>query len=126
MSAPTDAPSGAVGRRLELRIAVACEDNGADLLVRASSSDRVGDLARSAANSLGYSGGQLTLWCARRSEPLLDPEELGTAGIRWGDRLLLGKAPREPTRVGGTARVAIVVSGGPCAGESFELGDGAY
>ena len=70
--------------------------------------------------------GERRLWCERRGELLDGDLELGAAGIRWGDRLVLGAVAGEPTHVGGTARVELLISGGPCAGERFELGDGTY
>lgn len=125
MSASTDGLAGAVGERLELRITVSSGAHERDLLVRAAPADRVGDLAEAAADELGETA-QLGLWCERRGEQLDADIPLGRAGIRWGDSLLLVPAIRDPTRVGGTARVELVVTGGPCAGERFELGDGSY
>jgi S-DNA-T family DNA segregation ATPase FtsK/SpoIIIE len=125
MSASTDgSAAAAVGERLELRITVSSGAREVDVLVRAAPSDLVGQLAGAAAEELDEEarGG---LWCERRGERL-DPEvSLGRAGIRWGDRLLLG-AVREPTRVGAEAHVELVITGGPCAGERFELGYGSY
>ena len=125
MSVLTDDRDGAVGERLELRISVASGAREQDLLVHTSAADRVGQLAQAAAEELGESA-RLGLWCERRDEQLNADLPLGRAGIRWGDRLLLVPPIREPTRVGGTARVELVVTGGPCAGERFELGDGSY
>jgi hypothetical protein len=125
MSMAIDGLAGAVGGRFELRISVSDGEREADLVVRATSDDRVGRLAEAAAEELGADA-SLGLWCERRGEQL-DPDiTLGMAGIRWGDRLLLVPAAREPTRVGGTARLELIVTSGPCAGERFELGDGSY
>jgi DNA segregation ATPase FtsK/SpoIIIE, S-DNA-T family len=115
-----------VGERLELRVTLTGLGDEADVTIRASPSDRVGDLARAAAESIGEPPIATALWCERRDEELGADVQLGSAGIRWGDRLRWGSTPSEPTHVGGAARVTLVVSGGPCAGESFELGDGTY
>ena len=125
MSVPTDGLSGAVGERLELRISVASGAREQDLLIHAAGADLVGQLAEAAAAEFGESA-RLGLWCERRGEQLDGELPLGRAGIRWGDRLLLVPPIREPTRVGGAARVELVVTGGPCAGERFELGNGSY
>ena len=114
-----------VGGRLELHITVCARTRESDLVVNASASDRVIDLAQASAGLLHQSV-RLGLWCERREEQL-DPERtLEQSGIRWGDRLLLVPPAGEPTHLGGTARVVIAISGGPCAGERFELGEGSY
>lgn len=125
MSVPTDELGGAVGERLELRISAVSVARVQDLLVHASPTDRVGRLAEATAQELGEPT-RLGLWCERRGEQLDADLPLGCAGIRWGDRLLLVPPIGEPTHVGGTARVELVVTSGPCAGERFKLGDGCH
>jgi DNA segregation ATPase FtsK/SpoIIIE, S-DNA-T family len=117
--------TGEVGERLELRVSVHTGEHLEDLLVDASTSDRVGDLAKAAAEYLNEVP-QASLWCERRGEALNEGLPLGEAGIRWGDRLMLARVISEPTRIGGTARVELVITGGPCAGQRWELGDGSY
>jgi S-DNA-T family DNA segregation ATPase FtsK/SpoIIIE len=85
----------------------------------------VGRLTEALAAELDDPGEQ-RLWCERRGELLDGDLPLGAAGIRWGDRLMLGAAVGEPTHVGSSARVELVISGGPCAGERFEVGNGSY
>jgi S-DNA-T family DNA segregation ATPase FtsK/SpoIIIE len=125
MSVSTDGLERAAGERLELRISVCAGGRETDLLISASGTDRVGRLVRAAVDELD-GGSQLGLWCERRGEQLDADATLARAGIRWGDRLLLVPSVGEPTRVGGAARVELVVTSGPCAGERFELGDGSY
>lgn len=110
---------------LELRVTVGCSQREVDLIVNGSTANRVRDLAEAAADELGETA-QLGLWCERRGEQLDADTPLRRCGIRWGDRLLLVPPNREPTRIGGKARVQLVMTGGPCAGESFDLGDGRY
>jgi DNA segregation ATPase FtsK/SpoIIIE, S-DNA-T family len=125
MIVPTDGQGGTVGERLELRISISSTDGDRDLVVRSMASDRVGALVQALAVEAGDLGEQ-RLWCERRGELLDGDLELGAAGIRWGDRLVLGAAVGEPTHVGGAARVELLISGGPCAGERFAVGDGMY
>ena len=125
MIVSTDGHDGADGQRLELRISVSATDGDRDLVVRATASDRVSALVEALAVEVGDPGEQ-RLWCERRGELLDGDLQLGAAGIRWGDRLILGAEMCEPTHVGGSARVELLISGGPCAGERFELGDGTY
>jgi len=116
---------GATAGRLELRISVSSADGDRDLVVHASASDRVSALVQALAAEVGEPD-ERRLWCERRGELLDGARSLDAAGIRWGDRLLLGAGVGELTQAGGPARVELLVSGGPCAGERFELGDGAY
>jgi S-DNA-T family DNA segregation ATPase FtsK/SpoIIIE len=125
MIVSTDGHGGVAGERLELRISVSSTDGDRDLVVRATASDRVSALVEALTAEAGDPGEQ-RLWCERRGELLDGEQELGAAGIRWGDRLMLGAGVGEPTHVGGSACVELVISGGPCAGERFELGDGTY
>jgi DNA segregation ATPase FtsK/SpoIIIE, S-DNA-T family len=125
MTAATDGHSGAAGERLELRISVSATDGDGDFVIRATTSERVSALAKALAAEVGDPGEQ-RLWCERRGELLDGDLPLGAAGIRWGDRLVLGAVVGEPTHVGGSARVELLISGGPCAGERFEVGDGRY
>ncbi|HEX5853194.1 MAG TPA: FtsK/SpoIIIE domain-containing protein [Solirubrobacteraceae bacterium] len=125
MSVSTDGLDGAAAGRLELRISVCAGDRETDLLITAARADRVEHLVEAAVDRLDASA-RLGLWCERRGEQLDAGASLARAGIRWGDRLLLVPHVGEPTRVGGTARIELVVTSGPCAGERFELGDGAY
>ena len=125
MIVPTDGQDGTAGERLELRISVSSTDGDRDLVVRATASDRVSALAQALAVEVGDPG-ERRLWCERRGELLDGDLELGAAGIRWGDRLVLGAVAGEPTHVGGATRVELLISGGPCAGERFALGDGTY
>ncbi len=85
----------------------------------------MGHLVEALAAEAGHPGEQ-RLWCERRGELLDGDLPLSQAGIRWGDRLMLGMDVGEHTHVGGPARAELLISGGPCAGERFELGDGAY
>ncbi len=109
----------------ELRVTIADDRREIDLSVQAGDSHTVGELAAQAAELIGGadSGG---LWCERRSTYLDAATPLADAEARWGDRLLLTAATREPTRVGGRPRFELVVSAGPCAGQRWELGDGTY
>jgi S-DNA-T family DNA segregation ATPase FtsK/SpoIIIE len=125
MIVSTDGHDGAAGQRLELRISVSATDGDRDLVVRTTASDRVSALVEALAVEVGDPGEQ-RLWCERRGELLDGDLQLGAAGIRWGDRLILGAEVCEPTHVGGSARVELLISGGPCAGERFALGDGTH
>jgi S-DNA-T family DNA segregation ATPase FtsK/SpoIIIE len=125
MIVSTDGHDGAAGQRLELRISVSATDGDRDFVVRTTASDRVSALVEALAVEVGDPGEQ-RLWCERRGELLDGDLELGAAGIRWGDRLILGAEVCEPTHVGGLARVELLISGGPRAGERFALGDGTY
>jgi S-DNA-T family DNA segregation ATPase FtsK/SpoIIIE len=125
MSTAIDGLAGALSGRFELRISVSDGEREDDLVVRATSDDRVGRLAEAVAEELGADA-SLGLWCERRGGQLDLEVPLARAGILWGDRLLLVPPVREPTRVGGKARVELVVTSGPCAGERFELGEGGY
>jgi S-DNA-T family DNA segregation ATPase FtsK/SpoIIIE len=125
MSEPTGGPASAATQRLELRISVSAQGRERDLVVRASATERVGRLTEAVAAELGVPG-ERRLWCERRGELLDGETPLGGAGIRWGDRLVLGVAAGEPTHVGSAARVELAIGGGPCAGERFELGDGVH
>jgi DNA segregation ATPase FtsK/SpoIIIE, S-DNA-T family len=125
MNTPTDGLTSTLRERLELRITVCSKHRESDLLIRATAANRVSRLADAVAAELDDPGEQ-HLWCERRGELLDGGLPLGTAGILWGDRLRLGAAVSEPTRVGGSARIELVISGGPCAGERFELGDGTH
>jgi S-DNA-T family DNA segregation ATPase FtsK/SpoIIIE len=125
MIVSTDGHDGAAGQRLELRISVSSTDGDRDLVVRTTASERVSALVEALAVEVGEPGEQ-RLWCERRGGLLDGDLKLGAAGIRWGDRLILGAEVCEPTHVGGPARVEILISGGPCAGERFAMGDGTY
>jgi S-DNA-T family DNA segregation ATPase FtsK/SpoIIIE len=114
-----------VGERLELRISVSSVDGERDLVVRATAADRVSALVAALAVEAGDPS-RRSLWCERRGELLDGDLELGAAGIRWGDRLVLGAGAGEPTHVGGSARVEVAISGGPCTGERFALGNGTH
>jgi DNA segregation ATPase FtsK/SpoIIIE, S-DNA-T family len=110
---------------LELRISVSSTGGERDLIVRAIASELVGRLAAALAREVGDPDEQ-RLWCKRRKQLLDGDLSLVEAGIRWGDRLVLGGTEGEPTHVGGVARVELLISGGPCAGERFELGVGTH
>jgi DNA segregation ATPase FtsK/SpoIIIE, S-DNA-T family len=125
MSPPTGGHTEAAGKRLELRISVCSGAHERDLLIRAAASDRVSRLTNALAAEVDELG-EGRLWCERRGVHLDGDLSLGAAGIRWGDRLMLGAGAGEPTRVGGPGHIELVVSGGPCAGERFELGAGIY
>jgi S-DNA-T family DNA segregation ATPase FtsK/SpoIIIE len=111
--------------RLSLRLSIAGDQRGADLIVDARPSDTVGELADQAAERVGDPLGR-SLWCERRGVALERAMPLTRAGIRWGDRLRIVPAPLEPTRVGGTPKVELVVTGGPRSGEAWTLGDGLF
>ena len=107
MIVSTDGHDGAAGQRLELRISVSATDGDRDLVVRTTASDRVSALVQALAIEVGDPGEQ-RLWCERRGELLDGDLELGAAGIRWGDRLS-GRGVCEPTHVGGSARVELLI-----------------
>jgi S-DNA-T family DNA segregation ATPase FtsK/SpoIIIE len=112
--------------KLELRLTVAAQSSSVDLAVESADDHAVADLAAAAGAQLGVHGAA-TLWCERRGRALEPGSSLADAGLRWGDRLLLGPTVREVTRVGtGRPRVELAVGSGPCAGQRWELGDGAY
>ena len=113
------------GGRIELRLTVASGGRETDFVVGAAATDRVAELASAAASALGEPrvGG---LWCDRRGRALDGNAPLADAGIRWGDRLLLSAQRLEPTRVGGAPVAELVVSGGPCSGQRWELGVGSH
>ncbi len=125
MSSASKTPIAQDATRLELRVSVGAGAQELDLVVHTGGSDRVGELAAAAARLLGANPGA-GLWCERRCEQLDSNVPLSQADIRWGDRLLLASPSREPTRIGGTARVELAITGGPCTGQRFELGDGTY
>jgi len=109
----------------EYRISVSCRGQERDLCLRAPGDCTVGDLA--SALSQEFDGpAEPQLWCERLGEQLGRDTELVDAGLRWGDRLLLGIAAGETTQVGSNPQVEVVASGGPCAGVRFELGIGTY
>ncbi|HVA18696.1 MAG TPA: FHA domain-containing protein, partial [Solirubrobacteraceae bacterium] len=110
--------------RLELRVTVSDGEASRDLSITASAAHTVERVAERVAELLERDGDGL--WCERRGEHLDATSPLAQSGIRWGDRLLLSTAVGTPKRVGGSARVELVVTGGPCAGRTFELGDGRY
>jgi DNA segregation ATPase FtsK/SpoIIIE, S-DNA-T family len=112
-------------RRFNLKISVSAGGGDEDLVVDASEADRVNDLADALASRFGSSGDR-SIWCERRSHVLDATAVLERAGIRWGDRLLLVPPPGEPTRVGGAPQVEVIVTGGPCSGQTWTLGDGTY
>ncbi len=125
MGALQDENARDVAESLELRVSVYHRGEETDVLVRAMSSDRIGRLAEKlGAKTVG--GASLGVWCARRGN-LVDPSTtLGAAGVRWGDRLILGRGIGEPTKLGGAAIMEVIICGGPCTGERFELGEGVY
>lgn len=125
MIVSTDGHSDLAGEQLELRISVSSRSGDLDVVLRAAASNLVSDLAAALAADISSSREQ-HIWCERRGEQLDGNLTLSAAGIRWGDRLVLGSSFGEPTRVGSSARIELVISGGPCAGERFELGDGTY
>ena len=120
------ATTGNSGARLELRVSARGREEEHDVIVVGPANERVSVLAAALAERLGEDPERASVWCVRRGEQLSREQSLEGAGVRWGDRLLLIPPISEPTRVGGTARVELVVSGGPCAGERFELGEGNY
>lgn len=113
------------GEGPELRVVFAGGSQTVDVHVQANDAHTVGELADYAASLLDGNG-RGELWCERRGL-VLDPDlPIAESGIRWGDRLLVGGGLREPTSVGGEPRFELLAGGGPCAGERWELGDGAY
>jgi DNA segregation ATPase FtsK/SpoIIIE, S-DNA-T family len=126
MSVPHIGKAAPSSERIELRITASCGGTNLDVIVRAAASDLIGKLAQELGRELGARGDR-GLWCTRRGE-LLDPDlPLSAAGMRWGDRLVLDPAVGDPTHVGGgEPLVTVLISGGPCAGERFELGEGVY
>lgn len=111
--------------RVELRISGVSATAQDDFVVDAAASDTVDDLARAIGSRFGEPMHR-SLWCERRSLLLDGETPLESARIRWGDRLLLVPPPQEPTRVGGEPQVELTVTGGPCSGESWTLGNGSY
>lgn len=109
----------------ELRVVFSSGSGAVDLHVEAADSHTVGELAAEAA-ALMDSHRWEPIWCDRREAALEPSLPLVESGIRWGDRIFLGGEPREPTRLGGPPRFELLVSGGPCAGERWELGEGTY
>ena len=115
-----------VGERHELRISVSTGAEEHDLRVLASPADTIDKLTHRLCEHLKVRG-RPSLHCERRQAELPAELTLDRAGIRWGDRLTLaGGGPREPTRLGGDPLVEVLVTGGPCTGQRFELGEGAY
>jgi S-DNA-T family DNA segregation ATPase FtsK/SpoIIIE len=125
MSVSVDGQDAATGERLDLRISVSSVHGDRDFVIRTAASDRVSALVRALAAVIGDPA-ERRLWCERREELLNGDLPLGAAGIRWGDRLKLGVGTGEPTRAESLARVELLISGGPCAGERFELSNGTY
>jgi S-DNA-T family DNA segregation ATPase FtsK/SpoIIIE len=117
--------SGPSGERLELRLTIVSGTRETDCIVDAAAADSVAALAEAAAVTLDESNAA-GLWCTRRGQALEGNVAVANAGIRWGDRLLLAGYVAEPTRVGGAPVAELVVSGGPCAGQRWELGVGGY
>ncbi len=118
-------PSASHSGKQELRVTLVGGGRLVDLEVNAAASHTVGELAARTAGQIDGPDGS-GFWCERR-QAFLDPGlALGESGIRWGDRLLLDGGPREPTKVGGPPLVELVAGGGPCAGQRWELGRGAY
>ncbi len=125
MNIPHIGKGASAAERIELHISASCAGVEADLVVRVATSDPVKRLAQELGAKL-EAHGEPRLWCVRRGEVLDRDLPLGDAGIRWGDRLILDPLATEPTHLGGKSQVAVLISGGPCAGESFELGEGVY
>lgn len=125
MTATTEVDIGAAPERLQLRLTVSHGGDECDVLVQVASSERLSRLGSALAADFGIPDEQ-RLWCERRGELLDGDLPIGRAWIRWGDRLQLGAFVGEPTRIGHDPRVELLISGGPCAGERFELGEGSY
>ena len=125
MTETTRERSEPTGERIELRLTIVVGAREADFIVDAAATDPVAELAEAVASALdeGRAG---SLWCDRRGQTLNGNCALADAGIRWGDRLLLSPHTFEPTRVGGAPVAELVVSGGPCSGQRWELGLGSY
>ena len=127
-SATRDAAEGrdlSAGARFELRISVGYGAEEEDVVVNASEADLVGDLVTAVAQRMnGYRNE--CVWSERQKRLLDERLPLDRAGIRWGDRLILAASPSEPTRVGGAPTVELMVTGGPCAGQRWSLGEGTY
>jgi S-DNA-T family DNA segregation ATPase FtsK/SpoIIIE len=109
----------------EYRISVSCRGQERDLRLRAPTGCTVDELASALSEEFGGPA-EPQLWCERLGEQLGRDKELRHAGLRWGDRLLLGIATGEATRVGSHPQIEVVASGGPCAGVRFELGVGTH
>lgn len=131
MGMTADGQATAAGERLELRISLASARGEGDFVVHATAADRVDALIEALAAEAGARG-ERRLWCERRGELLDGDLTLDAAGIRWGDRLVLGASTAAALgaegQVGPTAaaRVELLVTGGPCAGARHELGDGTH
>ncbi len=119
------APRDDRAARFELRISVVSGESEQDLIIDASETDTVADLTAALAER-GARDRDQAPWCERRGVALDPQMPLARTGIRWGDRLRLGLEPRDPTQVGVLPRIEVVVTGGPCSGQSWRLGDGEY
>lgn len=119
-----DAPAGD-GERLELRFSLCDVARRTDVRVLASSAHTVEELARSLSEHLGIRTSS-SLWCRRRALELAPQLTLDAAEILWGDELLLSGDSLERMRVGDRPLLEMLVTGGPCAGQRFVLGEGTY
>jgi S-DNA-T family DNA segregation ATPase FtsK/SpoIIIE len=117
--------SATTGERIELRLTVIADSADADLVIDAAESDDLAAFSVAAGPLVGNSAAGV-FWCERRGETLDPATTLGDSGIRWGDRLLLARHAGEPTRVGGSPAAELVITGGPCSGQRWELGIGSY
>ncbi|MGH3266993.1 MAG: FtsK/SpoIIIE domain-containing protein, partial [Trebonia sp.] len=66
------------------------------------------------------------LYCERRGVSLPSERPLASAGIRWGDRLVLTPPRRELTRIGEAPMVELSIVGGPNTSAQWTLGAGRY
>jgi S-DNA-T family DNA segregation ATPase FtsK/SpoIIIE len=119
-------PPGPSAERFQLRITIRTTQHECDVIVEAATVDRLSSLADRGGERLGAGPG-LTPWCERRGKALDREQTMAEASVRWGDRLLLvPRVATEPTSVGGAPRVELAVTGGPCSGQVFTLGEGTF
>ena len=116
---------GDAAARFDLRITVTADAVDKDFIVEGSEANSVADLAHAVASTLGVPELR-SIWSERVNGVLEPSAPLHRSSIRWGDRLLLVPPPHEPTRVGGLPLVQVVVTGGPCSGQRWMLGEGDY
>jgi S-DNA-T family DNA segregation ATPase FtsK/SpoIIIE len=114
--------------RLALRLAIAAPGQvETPVEVDAPADTTLGAVAEALAHALGVEAEELVL--ERTGRPLPRDAELGTVGLRHGDRLLLtGEHDGARTRRVGRspAQLALAVTGGPAAGRTFPLTPGDH
>jgi DNA segregation ATPase FtsK/SpoIIIE, S-DNA-T family len=112
---------------VELRLVVESGGQPArDVAVDARPQHTAAELLAALARHLGLDHRQpLQLQCRRSGAWLLPAQELGSADLRWGDRLLIARGAA-PARAERDAVVDLVVLGGPAAGMRQPLSPGQH